>query len=1262
VAAADAEFPGTARFEIVRKLGVGGMGVVYEARDRTRDVRVALKTLRRPSPDALLRLKREFRALQDLRHPNLVSYGELIEDGGVWFITMELVPGVELLDWVRPGGDAVEHAPTISTSQDVSPMADTLHGSTGGASSGTSAPRRPRGGRCDEERLRASLVQLAHGLEALHASRKVHRDVKPSNVRVTPEGRLVLLDFGLVWEEHGPATWMDEHVVGTADYMAPEQAASRPVGPEADWYAVGAVLYEAIVGVPPFSGANLEILLDKQRREPPPPSARVPSVAKDLDALCMELLRFDPARRPTGADVLARLGAGPVPAPRGSSPAPSFVGRAAELTTLRAAFDDSRAHAAVTVLVAGESGVGKSALVRRFAEQTAADTGAIVLAGRCYERETVPYKAVDGVMDALSGWLERQPKVDRDTLAPHDAELLGQAFPVLRRLVQAREASAADPQERKTRLHTAFRALFHAVAARRPLIVVVDDLQWADADGLALLAELVRPPDAPPLLVIGTWQRSGDDLGPLTPLPGDVRTIELRGLSTEEGRRYAASLLERALGDSAPTEARMSASDTAPDRFAEAIALEAEGHPLFIDELVRHAALRGADDHAALDRAPTRARLEAALGERIARLEPAPRRLLEIVAVAGAPIDQALAARAAGLDAAAFDPACALLRVEHLARTIAPRAGEETIALVPYHDRVTGAALALLDADRRRAIHAELARTLEGARHADPETLAIHFAGAGDDAKAARHAALAADLAMTALAFDKAARLYHFALEREAGDRDGDVRRSLLTRLGDALASAGRGVEAADAYERAIPGALAALALDLERRAAEQLLRAGHIDRGLAAVRKVLSAVGLAMPATPRRALVSLVWARARLRMRGLDFEERDASQVSAEALTRVDVCFSVGAALSMADNVPAAAFQTRSLLYALEAGEPHRIARALGTEACFIAMGGQANARRTARLVERTETLATRLGDPTARAVAQMARSLSAFAQGRFAEAWTASQRAEEILLVECTNVSLELFATRQFGVWSSYYLGEIERMSRLVERHVAQAEARGDLYAATTLRVGWPNIRWLFADDEPAARRELDDAMRRWSKSGFHLEHYGALFGRVQCDLYAGDGAGGLARLEAGWPDLERSLLLRVPLVRAEIFHLRARAALSAAARSSSKKDRSALLTAATRDAKHVLATRATWAIPLGELALAGVAIVREDMTRSRDHLTAAARGFEAGDMMVYAAVARRRLAELGAGDLAAADRMLAARAVRHPARLSALLAPGW
>src|SRR5262249_54609517 len=150
---------------------------------------------------------------------------------------------------------------------------------------------------------------------------------------------IVLVDFGLATTtDPDTMATASSKVIGTASYMAPEQAAGMPVGPEADWYSVGVMLYQALTGMLPFDGPAVEVLMAKQREEPIPPRGRVAEVPPDLDALCVELLRISPSARPSGHEILRRLDRQHAPAASASSTsflqAPEFVGRVAELLQL----------------------------------------------------------------------------------------------------------------------------------------------------------------------------------------------------------------------------------------------------------------------------------------------------------------------------------------------------------------------------------------------------------------------------------------------------------------------------------------------------------------------------------------------------------------------------------------------------------------------------------------------------------------------------------------------------------------------------------------------------------------------------------------------------------------------------------------------------------------------------------------------------------------------------------------------------------------
>jgi eukaryotic-like serine/threonine-protein kinase len=1250
VSSVELDLRSNGRFDVLRRLGEGGMGVVYEAYDRERRMRVALKTLRTLSAEGILRFKNEFRALQDLSHPNLCTLGELISLGRQWFFTMELVDGVDLLSWVRPLRDGAP-APPVTTSHDFidpSPSADTMRPHASAVQRLERATRPP----VDGARLRAALVDLARGVSALHASGVVHRDIKPSNILVeTKTGRVVLLDFGLAQSQGRPGE-SDIRVVGTADYMAPEQASGRKVGPEADWYSVGVVLYEALTGGVPFAGAPLEVLLQKQGRDPMPPRALAPEVPADLDALCVGLLRKDARERFGAKELYERLLRGSA-ASELTSTAPReahFVGRRAELAALEAAWERTRAGAPVTVHVRGESGVGKSALVRHFVEKLRAPgSDVVVLQGRCYERESVPYKALDGVVDALARWLARLPKVEAAMMLPARAGLLAEVFPVLRRVEAVasapRPASDADPQQLRRQLFTALRELLARVASKRALVVVIDDLQWADLDSLALLEAITRPPEAPAMLLLAT-ARAGEDAPASRPslLAAEAREVHLSRLPPDEARTLAAELLSSTVAGGSPLA----------DLSADVIAEEAGGHPLFIDELVRHALAARADRGAPLH-------LEDALWDRVRRLDADAQRLLELVAVAGGPIIQQAVARAADVDFATFGQHAATLRAANLVRTTGTRQAD---LIEPYHDRVRATIESHRTAAEVRRAHERIAIGLESIGRADPEALATHWQGAGENDKAAAYATQAAERAYKALAFDRAAQLYRQTLVmRPPGAADVAT---LQVRLGDALAQTGRGAEAARAYLSAAERSPPTDALELRRRAAEQLLRAGHVDDGLAAMAPVLAAVKLRVPKSPRAALMSLMWRRAQLRMRGLKFTRRLASEVAPAVLARVDAAWSAAVGLGNVDTIRGADFATRHLLLALKAGEPSRVARALAFEACLTAAMGADGVARANALAAEAEKIADEVKDSHATGLAVAARAIALHMNGHWRDCLPFFDEAERIFRERCTGVAWELATGNLLRSYSLARLGELTELSKNVTQFLQEAEQRGDLYGSTVLRMGEPNLIWLAMDLPEEARSECEEGIRHWSQRGFHQQHVDFSYAMTQIDLYVGDGAAALARVTGVWPQLEKSFTLRLDVARIVNLDLRGRAALAAAAAASGTA-RKGFLAEARRMVKALQKERASWAQPCATTIRAALAHLDGDDTAAAALLAEAAAAFDEHEMRMHASVARARRGALVAGEAGASDRESArvwmqAQAVANPEKFVRVLAPGF
>ena len=322
-------------------------------------------------------------------------------------------------------------------------------------------------------------------------------------------------------------------------------------------------------------------------------------------------------------------------------PNPVFVGRETELGILREAFAVTGNNMPSLAFVHGKSGIGKSSLVDRFLKELSERKDLVILAGRCYERESMPYKAFDTMVDSLARYMGGLPQHEAAALTPRNAAALVQIFPVLRN-VQAighapkRTGPPLHQHELRRLAFGALRELLGRLSDRRPVVLCIDDLQWGDIDSAALLKELLRPPEAPALLVIGTYRDGYEGRSPLLdalrsePSPGGDpawRDVPVGPLTQEETRSLALQLLGR--DDDGNFE----------EQRIESIARESEGTPYFVQELTRHSdtgtvgsRLRDSGFHGS--------------SKRVSEFDRDAQRLLEIVAVAGRPIDQVVACRA----------------------------------------------------------------------------------------------------------------------------------------------------------------------------------------------------------------------------------------------------------------------------------------------------------------------------------------------------------------------------------------------------------------------------------------------------------------------------------------------------------------------------------------------------------------------------------------------------------------------------------------
>lgn len=1125
-----------ARFTPSALLGRGNFGTVFDAVDATRQARVAVKVLRADRPSALQAFKREFRALTDLAHDNLVALHELGREGDAWFLVMESVEGHELLE-------ALSSAPL--------------------------------------PRVRHVFAQVALGLSFLHASGRVHRDLKPSNVRVTPQGRAVVLDFGLALD--GPPEAGDG-LVGAAAYMAPEQAAGADASGASDVYALGVMLCEVLSGKRPFEGSALEVLSAKRSREATL-DATIPEALRELLA---SMLRRAPEDRPSSARVVAALEPSLVPLLAQRPEAP-LIGRDDALAVLDEAFASPRASA---VWLQGAPGLGKSALLRQFLATRRQTGDALVLASRCFEHESTPFKTIDGLVDGLARFLSRTTTALSPALKQHGANL-ARSFPALKQVSALVDAvpSASPPEAHLHESAVAFRELLHLATSSTRVVVSIDDLHWADTDSVPFLRELLEGSNPPPVLFVGALREEGHPLlESFRRAPtGDVerREVRLSPLTLAQSHHLARVLLPEG-------------------RDAEALVAEAGGNPFLLQALAGHDG-----------------GLQGAVAARVSQLPVAAQRLLETVCLAGAPLPRALWTPAAALDG---DDALALghLRAGRLVRV--RRDG----ALEPYHDTLRRAVTAQLSDGVKTQRHERLASVLEATGGGDPELLALHLHGAGRVDDAATQAVRGAERAMAALAFHHAAELYAKALAwapRQANAR------ALHAARGEALAMVGRGEAAASAMLAACEGATEVERVELQRRAAAQLLRTGHIERGLELTRTVLEAHGLSLAKTPRGAVASLVWTRARLGLRGLRFKRT--SHVDAAELARIDALTSSSIGLAAVDSLRAADLMGQALLRALAAGEPRRAAVCLGFETAFQGNAGGASEPRTLRVLEAADALSRELGDPYTRACALGGAGIAFFHLGRLAESRARCEAASE-LFTQCPGAVKEIFTNQLFSLAALAQMGDLGALRERLDGHLRLAMERGDRYAEANLRTGMPNLAWLGADDEARAREEVELAKPGLHTAGYSVQHFFQLIGKFHIELYAGDGVAAKRVFDEQISQLERSLLSRTEWILIATAWMRGRALLASGETKRSDGARRAVLDAAQRIEKR----KRPWGHTLALSLRAGERRAAGDEQAALTLLEQVARQADVAELKLHAECARFLSATAKADSAAAAE----------------------
>ena len=821
------------RYTIERELGEGGMATVYLADDLKHERRVALKVLK-PDLAAVLGAERflaEIKTTANLQHPHILP---LFDSGSADAFLYYVMPYV--------AGETLKH-------------------------------KLDREGQLRIEECLAIGRSVAAALHYAHGQNVVHRDIKPENVMLS-DGLPVVADFGIAGAldaARGDRLTRTGLSLGTPGYQSPEQAAGDPVDARSDVYALGCLMFEMVTGQPPYQGPTAQAVLAKLFTEPVPSARGLrEGVPETLDAALRRALAKEPGDRfATAAEMATALVGGstePVPIREALAIAPAkrtpFVARDQERARLMAALDDAVEGHGSLVLVGGEPGVGKTRLAEEILLE-AQRRELLCFIGHCYEGEgSVPYtpfvETLEYAMRALPEDLLRQTLGDA---APEVARIM----PKLRQLFpDIPPAIELPPEQRRRYLFNSYREFIERGALISPLVVLLDDLHWADEGSLLLLEHLAQHIPTQRMLIIGTYRDVELEVTrPFAKTLSDLtrqrlaQRIMIRRLSEES----AADLLA-ALGGPGP-----------PVRLATSIFHETEGNPFFVEEVFRDldedgklfdasgAWLSDLDvDHLEV---PEGVRL--VIGRRLDRVGEDVQKVLTAGAVVGRRFSLRILEALEQLSGDALFDALEDAEGAHLIQASAE--GRD-----PHykfsHELIRQTLVGRLSIPRRQRLHLRISGAMEevyGSRiedHAADYSYHLYQAGAAADPEVTiRFLALAGEQALEAAAFEEA--LEHFELGLSVVE-DPEPRQlaGLLLKKGSALHGLGDWPAMLEAWNTAVPlfeelGESEAVAQMCEE-AGIVLAWMGRVDESKEIANRGLEAIGT-KPSVRRGRLLALL-------------------------------------------------------------------------------------------------------------------------------------------------------------------------------------------------------------------------------------------------------------------------------------------------------------------------------------------------------------------------------------------------------------------
>ncbi|MDH5606346.1 MAG: protein kinase, partial [Anaerolineae bacterium] len=747
------------RYRLDQHIGEGGMGTVFKAHDLTleRDVAVKLLSNSGLGTEGRARLLQEARLIAKLDHPNIVTVYDAGEVEEQPYIVMTHIEGVTLNNILLNGP---EHVAEITK-------------------------------------------QVCEALSYAHRQEIVHRDLKPENIIVRPNGKVMLMDFGLARSVASRLT-MEGTITGTVFYMAPEQAMGQPLDLRTDLYALGVVMYEMLTGQLPFEDDDPIAVISQHIHAPVvPPRARVDNVPTYLDRIVVQLLSKAAADRPKSAQEVIQALDMKETAQAASNGEVGvldrivrgrMVGREQEVAQTRRIWEKASGGSGQLLLITGEPGIGKTRLVRETIARAEVGNGEVLL-GACYADSGAPYAPFAQMVrhilkDGMQNGFDFPQFVLADLLVI--APDLRPYFPDIP------ENPKLDPQLEVQRIFQSFVTFCEQISAENPVLMIVDDIHWADSGTLNLLRHLARNIEPLRLMIVATYREV--ELGGAAILQDMLHDYQREPLTS----RIKLARLDR---DAARRLLETLFAEEVSNEFLDGIYQETEGNPFFIEEvckaLVESGELYYADGewHRPSNMADLKIpqSVMVAIQSRVNNFPDEHRDILVLAAVLGREFDFDSLNAAAGKEEDALISSLELAERTQLIEEISPDHGT-TFAF--SHALIPAAIIETLSSLRLRRLHGQVAEAVIKVRPKDYETIALHYTEAGNLEAGLKYALLAGERAFDAYAGQEAIRFFSLAEECAEGLGDQDQLIGIYERLGDLYTAVGPFSMAIDYFEK----------------------------------------------------------------------------------------------------------------------------------------------------------------------------------------------------------------------------------------------------------------------------------------------------------------------------------------------------------------------------------------------------------------------------------------------------------------------------